>query len=137
LKSSDPEAYYLLEKALQLFKKSYNEAHGSKALRLKPSDYLPVRAARTPTKGSKTKKVKKNKQKEAEEREDGDWKFSCKCGEVCSWYENVLYHPAGKWYECTMCHVWSHVLCMYGERQTDADMEKINVSYIILCFLLL
>eukprot|EP01032_Pedospumella_encystans_P025253 gene25253-28550_t len=42
------------------------------------------------------------------------WSFKCKCGEVCSSYENASYHPVGQWYECSQCTVWSHVECMLG-----------------------
>jgi len=55
---------------------------------------------------------------------DGGWKFKCICGELCSSWENPLYHPIGRQYECTACHTWGHVKCMYGERTTDRDLDE-------------
>ena len=52
-----------------------------------------------------------------------EWRFKCKCNEVCSSYEMERYHPAGQWFECTMCSIWSHVHCMFGSKTTPQDIE--------------
>lgn len=49
-----------------------------------------------------------------DEDDSKPWSFKCKCGEVCSSYENRLYHPKGQWFECSQCSIWSHVLCLLG-----------------------
>ena len=40
------------------------------------------------------------------------WKFSCICGEICSSYENPLYHPEGDQIQCDACKLWSHLRCI-------------------------
>lgn len=65
---------------------------------------------------------------EVASEEEGDWKFKCKCGEVCSSYENPLYHPVGLRFQCTKCQLWSHVACVLGERVTSSDVKKLKVS---------
>ena len=52
-----------------------------------------------------------------------EWRFKCKCNEVCSSYEAERYHPGGQWFECTMCSIWSHVHCMFGLKTTPQDIE--------------
>lgn len=54
------------------------------------------------------------------------WKFKCVCGEECSWYENCRYHPTGSMFECTVCHLWSHTLCVLGPQVTDEDLEEMD-----------
>jgi predicted SprT family Zn-dependent metalloprotease len=61
-------------------------------------------------------------------RVPGEWKFKCKCGEVCSHYENPLYHPVGAKYACTECGTFSHVLCMFGQKMSEEDLKKMPVS---------
>jgi len=53
-----------------------------------------------------------------------EWYFKCKCGELCSWWENPLYHPKGEMFECDICCNWSHVVCMKGTRVTIDDIEE-------------
>ena len=62
-----------------------------------------------------------------------EWKFKCKCGEVCSYYENPLYHPRGAKYACTECGTYGHVACVFGERSTETDLQKLIVSGLLLC----
>lgn len=58
------------------------------------------------------------------------WSFKCKCGEVCSSYENPLYHPAGQWFECSQCSVWSHVSCLLGPLSPEQVLQmKVNISF--------
>ncbi len=57
---------------------------------------------------------------------DKPWRFNCKCGEMCSSYENFRYHPIGRMFECTRCNVWSHVECVLGVL-SDEDIEEIQV----------
>lgn len=54
------------------------------------------------------------------------WKFNCICGETCSSYENYRYHPVGAMYACTVCGVWSHVVCMLG-KVTLEELEELEV----------
>jgi hypothetical protein len=55
------------------------------------------------------------------------WKFKCSCGEECSSYENCRYHPTGRMFECTVCHFWSHVDCVFGENKvSDNDLEEME-----------
>lgn len=58
-----------------------------------------------------------------DENDHKPWSFKCKCGEVCSSYENPLYHPAGQWFECSQCTVWSHVLCLLGPLSPEQVLE--------------
>jgi hypothetical protein len=88
-------------------------------------------------------KKKKNKlteqKKKAEEEEeptetdedetDGNWRFKCICGETCSWYEDPLYRPTGRKYQCSNCEIWSHVECMFSESTTDKQLHEMKVSY--------
>lgn len=64
------------------------------------------------------------------EETNTEWKFECKCGETCSSYENFRYHPIGAQYECTRCSIWSHVVCMLGNMNSE-DMEELSE---LLCF---
>lgn len=57
------------------------------------------------------------------------WKFNCICGETCSSYENHRYHPTGAQYECTTCHIWSHVSCVLGHQITEEDLEELQVIF--------
>ena len=59
------------------------------------------------------------------------WKFSCKCGEKCSSYENYRYHPVGRMFECSLCKIWSHTDCVYGKKISNESLEEIEVSIII------
>ena len=62
-------------------------------------------------------------------KEDADyWRFKCKCGETCSSYENVIYHPKGRLFECSQCSVWSHVLCVLGPKVTDEEIAEVHSS---------
>lgn len=61
------------------------------------------------------------------------WKFKCICGEQCSSYENYRYHPVGRMYECTVCHIWSHVDCVLGPKVTDDDLEEMDDSMCNTC----
>jgi DNA-directed RNA polymerase subunit RPC12/RpoP len=71
-----------------------------------------------------------------EDAADGEWRFKCLCGEVCSWYENPLYRPSGRKYQCTNCSIWSHVNCMFGDKITDKDLHNMKVrKYTIVSFL--
>jgi hypothetical protein len=76
-------------------------------------------------KSSSGKKVTKNSDKSTEE--EGEWKFACKCKEVCSSYENPLYHPIGRKFQCTECNIWSHINCIFGAKISDEEMEKMEV----------
>ena len=60
------------------------------------------------------------------------WKFHCvPCGERCSSYEHWRYHPTGRMFECSQCHIWSHVNCtLSGRHYTDEDLEELVVSAI-------
>ena len=127
LKADNPELYQILESALL---RSYSE---------KGSHFVATGSARSafnekmPLKpgGYQTGKRKvKTGPRAPKEPTKVEWRFKCQCGELCSSYENELYHPAGKWYECTMCSVWSHVVCMFGDKMTDEKMEQITVSSI-------
>lgn len=70
---------------------------------------------------------------DGDEEDDGKpWTFRCKCGEVCSSYEKAMYHPAGQWYECSQCAVWSHVHCMLGKVTPDQILEMKVPSFAIL-----
>lgn len=128
LKADNPELYAIMERALQ---RSYSESGASHyavgggprsafndKLKLKEGAYSKSTTKRTQPTGPRTPR----------EPLKVEWRFKCQCGELCSSYENPLYHPAGKWYECTMCSVWSHVVCMYGDKMTDEKMEQITVS---------
>eukprot|EP01034_Spumella_vulgaris_P033918 gene33918-41836_t len=130
LKSADPDGYRLLEAALKSARKSYSDANSSRA-RITKSDILPHKEPSASSGKSKRKKGKPQPKvdplKLLASGEHGAWKFACQCGEKCSYYENKRYHPTGQWYECTMCQMWSHVTCMYGPKQTEDDMAKINV----------
>jgi hypothetical protein len=58
---------------------------------------------------------------------DKPWKFKCVCGEQCSSYENSRYHPVGRMFECSVCHLWSHVDCVFGDNMvTDDDLEEME-----------
>lgn len=59
---------------------------------------------------------------------DKPWKFACKCGELCSSYENARYHPTGRMFECGSCAVWSHVDCVLGQGYSQEDLEELEVS---------
>lgn len=48
-------------------------------------------------------------------KESAPWKFACSCKEVCSSYENVLYQPKGRMFQCSLCTIWAHVACVLGE----------------------
>lgn len=61
-----------------------------------------------------------------------DWRFECKCGETCSSYENFRFHPVGNQFECTRCKVWSHVVCMFGNMNTE-DMEELPETLCYKC----
>ena len=64
-----------------------------------------------------------------DENDHKPWSFKCKCGELCSSYENPLYHPAGQWFECSQCSVWSHVLCLLGPLTPEQVLEmKVRLS---------
>lgn len=66
---------------------------------------------------------------EHDEDDSKPWSFKCKCGEVCSSYENPLYHPKGQWFECSQCSVWSHVLCLLGNLTPEQVLEmKVSVN---------
>jgi hypothetical protein len=85
------------------------------------------------SKGAKTS----SSTQRADEREDDDdgkpWKFKCKCGEVCSSYEKSIFHPAGQWYECSKCEIWSHVHCNLGNL-TPTQVEALPVrNFVGLC----
>ena len=58
------------------------------------------------------------------------WRFSCKCGEVCSYYEKYIFHPTGRMYECTNCKIWSHVKCNLGDI-SDLELEKLEVVFFL------
>ena len=66
------------------------------------------------------------------------WKFDCRCGEVCSYYEKYIFHPTGRMYECTSCKNWSHVLCNFGdisdEELGQGQVFKLLLSYTIFLF---
>jgi hypothetical protein len=64
--------------------------------------------------------------KEPADWEGERWRFSCNCGEVCSYYENPRYHPKGPQFECTRCKVWCHVQCVFGAL-TAADLQEMPV----------
>lgn len=72
------------------------------------------------------KSDKKNREVEGEPEEE--WKFKCRCGEVCSSYENPKNHPSGLIYQCSKCSIWSHAKCNYGEKITPEDIERIEVN---------
>jgi hypothetical protein len=63
---------------------------------------------------------------------DKPWKFSCKCGEVCSSFENFRYHPTGRMFECTRCSIWSHVSCILGNI-SDEVLEEIEDALCAKC----
>lgn len=71
-----------------------------------------------------------NSSRPGDEEDGKPWTFRCKCGEVCSSYEKEMYHPAGQWYECSQCSVWSHVHCMLGKATPEQILEMKEV----LCF---
>ena len=54
------------------------------------------------------------------------WKFKCPCGETCSSYEKWIFHPTGRQYECTNCHLWSHVDHVLGTHVSDEDLEELE-----------
>jgi hypothetical protein len=98
--------------------------------------YAPVKEESAPGaggsadgKGSKSKgkgKTSSSTDRAAEEDDGKPWKFKCKCGEVCSSYEKSIFHPAGQWYECSKCEVWSHVHCNLGNL-TPAQVTALPV----------
>ena len=63
--------------------------------------------------------------RKAESDRPEHWKFKCRCGEVCSSYENPREYPAGRMYECTKCNIWSHVSCVLGTTITDAELATV------------
>ena len=63
------------------------------------------------------------------------WKFKCKCGQECSSYERVIFHPTGQMFECTHCSFWSHTDCVLG-KISDADLEKAQVGRVFQSMLL-
>ena len=54
-----------------------------------------------------------------------EWKFSCKCGEVCSSYEKYIFHPTGLQFQCGLCHVWGHVQCNFG-KISEAQLDEMD-----------
>ena len=70
-----------------------------------------------------------------DENDHKPWTFKCKCGELCSSYENPLYHPGGQWFECSQCSVWSHVHCMLGKLSPEQVLEmKVRLFPLPICF---
>ena len=57
---------------------------------------------------------------------DVAWRFECSCLEVCSSYENFLYHPTGTQFQCTGCQKWAHVSCVLGAKITEEDVEELT-----------
>lgn len=101
----------------------------------------------TPPKAASTKSKSKGKKEpapvnesiwsrpaghEQDEDDSKPWSFKCKCGEVCSSYENPLYHPKGQWFECSQCSVWSHVLCLLGNLTPEQVLEMKVSTLLIL-----
>jgi hypothetical protein len=58
----------------------------------------------------------------------GEWKFKCRCGEVCSYYEKARFQPKRLKYSCVDCGVFSHAECMFGERITMEELQQRQVS---------
>jgi hypothetical protein len=56
------------------------------------------------------------------------WRFNCQCGEVCSSYENFRYHPTGRMFECSLCEVWCHVSCFFGDKVSEEDIKDMEVG---------
>jgi hypothetical protein len=77
-------------------------------------------------KRGKSAKTTSSTERAGEEDDGKPWKFKCKCGEVCSSYEKSIFHPAGQWYECSKCEIWSHVHCNLGNL-TPAQVEALPV----------
>ena len=115
-----------------------NKTNSSTKKKKKQPLGTPTTTTTTTTSTSSSNKGKKRKAKsqeaaeESDEEEDldnaaGEWRFKCICGETCSWYENPLYRPKGRKFECTNCGLWSHVNCMFGERITNQEVQAMEV----------
>lgn len=57
------------------------------------------------------------------------WYFSCVCGEKCSYYEDVRYHPKGAQYECDKCGIWSHIKCSLGKNPINPNEVKLAFRF--------
>ena len=98
-------------------------------------ELVPVQTPSTTSSAASTSIAKKPKRVgRPKKNKDGTyskpWSFKCKCGEVCSSYENASYHPVGQWYECSQCTVWSHVECMLGS-VTITQVQEMEVRFIL------
>lgn len=72
-----------------------------------------------------------NERKSAAEGPADSWTFRCKCGEYCRSSEKVSVHPVGRSFQCTKCDIWSHVSCVFGDKVSDEDIERMEEA---LCF---
>jgi hypothetical protein len=70
-------------------------------------------------KGHEQKQLKKKKLDKEELTANIQWKFKCLCGEVCSSYENIRYHPKGDIYACVECGLRGHIVCNGNQPSSD------------------